>query len=54
MLAPQTGSVHCGDHRGGVISALYSGHLELFPGPQGRLESGLSPCPHPSLTFSLG
>lgn len=54
MLASQTGSVHCGDHKGVVVSALYSGHLELFPGPQGRFESGLTPCPHPSLTFYPG
>lgn len=54
MLAPQTGSVHCGDHKGGVVSALYSGHLELFPGSQGRLESSLTSCLHPSLTLYPG
>lgn len=54
MLVSQTGSVHCGNHKGGVVSALYSGHWELLPRPQRRLVSGLTGCPHPSLTFFQG
>lgn len=54
MLASQMGSVHCGDHKRSVISALYFGHLELFPEPQEGLRVVSLPAHTPALHFIQG